>query len=82
MIGDTVNVASRLEGAAEQGEVLLGPETRAQLGSDAVVEAAGPFELKGKAEPIHAWRLIALKPLPAPDSLPSVHAEDAEPPRP
>jgi adenylate cyclase len=82
VIGDTVNVASRLEGAAEQGEILLGPETRAQLGSDAVVEAAGPFELKGKSEPIHAWRLVALTAARDSKSLPTVHAEDAEPGRP
>jgi class 3 adenylate cyclase len=63
VIGDSVNVASRLESAAAEGEVLLGQETRAQLGSDAVVEEAGPLELKGKTEPIHAWRLVSLAPL-------------------
>jgi class 3 adenylate cyclase len=60
VIGDTVNVASRLESAAAEGEVLLGPETRAQLGSHAVVEPAGRLELKGKSEAIEAWRLVAL----------------------
>ena len=53
VIGDSVNVASRLEGAASEGEVLVGPETRAQLGAHAVVEEAGVLELKGKSEPIH-----------------------------
>jgi adenylate cyclase len=60
VIGDTVNVAARLESAAAEGEVLLGSETRAQLGSAATLEEAGALELKGKSEPIPAWRLLAL----------------------
>ena len=63
VIGDTVNVASRLEGAAEEGEVLIGAETRAQLGAGVIVEEAGSFELKGKTEPVPAWRLVGLAPL-------------------
>jgi class 3 adenylate cyclase len=82
VIGDTVNVAARLEGAAAAGEVLLGAETRAQLGAAVVAEVAGPFELKGKREAIPAWRLLAIN---APDdtpTAPSVHPEDGDAPRP
>jgi class 3 adenylate cyclase len=60
VIGDSVNVASRLESAAAPGEILVGPGTRAQLGDDAVLDEAGLLELKGKSEPIPAWRLVAL----------------------
>src|SRR5262245_2219253 len=58
--GDAVNVAARLEQAAEAGEILLGPET-AQLVRDAVeTEPTEPLELKGKSEPLVAHRLLAL----------------------
>ena len=60
VIGDTVNVAARLEAAAAAGEVLLGPETRERLGAAAVVEEAGVLDLKGKAELVPAWRLVAM----------------------
>ena len=62
VIGDSVNVAARLEGAAAAGEVLIGAETLRQLGAMAVVEDAGRLELKGKSEPIAAWRLLSLTP--------------------
>ncbi|MGZ6256824.1 MAG: adenylate/guanylate cyclase domain-containing protein, partial [Candidatus Limnocylindria bacterium] len=56
--GDTVNVAARLEQAAGPGEVLLGHLTY-RLARDAVgVEAVEPLTLKGKAEPVPAYRLI------------------------
>ena len=47
--GDAVNVAARLEQAAQPGEILLGAETRALVRDAVVVEAVEPLELKGKA---------------------------------
>ncbi len=56
--GDAVNVAARLEQAAQPGEVLLGAETL-RLVKDAVeVEPVAALELKGKAEPVPAFRLL------------------------
>ena len=56
--GDAVNVAARLEQAAEPGEVLLGLTT-ARLVRDAVrVEDVPPLPLKGKADPVRAVRLL------------------------
>jgi class 3 adenylate cyclase/tetratricopeptide (TPR) repeat protein len=55
--GDTVNVAARLQQAAQPGEILLGRETY-RLVSDRV--RAGPlesFSLKGKSEQVKTWRL-------------------------
>src|SRR3970282_1556098 len=53
-----VNVAARLEQAAAPGEALIGAETL-QLVRDAVrVAAVEPLELKGKAEPVDAYRLL------------------------
>jgi class 3 adenylate cyclase/predicted ATPase len=56
--GDAVNVAARLEQAAPPGTVLIGEETR-QLVRDAVqVEPVEPLTLKGKSEPVVAFRLV------------------------
>jgi class 3 adenylate cyclase len=50
--GDAVNVAARLEHAAQPGEVLLGEQTY-RLVQDAVrVERVGPLTLKGKGAPV------------------------------
>ena len=59
--GDAVNVAARLQQAAEPGQVLLGAATL-QLVRDAVDAAPiGPLVLKGKSEPVPAWRLLSLR---------------------
>jgi class 3 adenylate cyclase len=59
MIGDTVNVAARIEGTAPVGGVAIGPATRAAL-PDAAVEPLGPRQLKGKAGVVEVYRLRAL----------------------
>jgi class 3 adenylate cyclase/tetratricopeptide (TPR) repeat protein len=60
--GDTVNVAARLEQAAEPGTVLIGQDTF-RLVRDAVeVEPVAPLELKGKSEPVPAFRLLHVTP--------------------
>jgi class 3 adenylate cyclase len=54
--GDAVNVAARLEQAAEPGEILLGEQTY-RLVQDAVrVELVGPLTLKGKAGPVRSMK--------------------------
>jgi class 3 adenylate cyclase len=62
-IGDTTNLAARLQGLAEPGQVIVGPGTAAQLGEDAVLEAREPVRVKGKREPVPAF---LLRGLPAP----------------
>jgi class 3 adenylate cyclase/tetratricopeptide (TPR) repeat protein len=58
--GDALNVAARLEQAAQPGEILIGEETL-RLTRDAVdVEAVAPLSLKGKAEPVAAYRLVSV----------------------
>src|ERR1043166_3333621 len=56
--GDAVNVAARLEQAAEPGEVLVGDPTLALVGEAVEVEPVEPLELKGKAEQVPAHRLL------------------------
>ena len=62
-VGDAVNVAARLEQAAAPGEILLGAETL-RLVRDAVeAELLGPLDLKGKSEPVAAYRLVRVDPV-------------------
>jgi len=59
--GDAVNVAARLEQAAEPGTILIGEETH-RLARDGVqAEAVAPLALKGKSEPIPAFLLLSVE---------------------
>jgi class 3 adenylate cyclase/tetratricopeptide (TPR) repeat protein len=60
--GDAVNVAARLEQAASPSEVLLGEETFRLAREGVEVEPVEPLELKGKTEPVTAFRLVAVLP--------------------
>ena len=60
-IGDTVNLAARLEGSAPVEGVVIGPLTCAYLGDGAVVEALGGLTLKGMSAPVEAYRLVSLR---------------------
>jgi class 3 adenylate cyclase/tetratricopeptide (TPR) repeat protein len=62
--GDAVNVAARLEQAAEPGEVLIGAPTLALAGDAAEVEPVEPLVLRGKAEPVPAYRLLSVRDAP------------------
>jgi class 3 adenylate cyclase/tetratricopeptide (TPR) repeat protein len=55
--GDAVNVAARLEQAADAGAVLIGEETLRLVRDAVVVEPVPLLEVKGKAEPLVAFRL-------------------------
>jgi class 3 adenylate cyclase/tetratricopeptide (TPR) repeat protein len=58
--GDAVNVAARLEQAAGADEIFLGEQTYA-LTRDAIqAESVGGLELKGKAAPVQAYRLLGV----------------------
>jgi class 3 adenylate cyclase len=59
--GDAVNVAARLEQAAQPGEILLGEATYALLRDAVEAEPLAPLALKGKAEPVTAYRLVGLR---------------------
>ena len=58
--GDAVNVAARLEQAAPTGEILIGAATLSLVRDAVTVEAVDPLELKGKREPVAAFRLVAV----------------------
>jgi len=62
--GDAVNVASRLESAAPPGEVLLGEATLELVRAAVEVEPVEPLELKGKTQPVSAYRLVQVRQAP------------------
>jgi class 3 adenylate cyclase len=51
-IGDTANLAARLQGLAQPGQVVLGPRTSAALGPAARVSGHRRVKVKGKREPV------------------------------
>jgi class 3 adenylate cyclase/tetratricopeptide (TPR) repeat protein len=62
--GDAVNVAARLQQAAQPGQILIGDETY-QLARDAAeVDVVKPLDLKGKAEPVPTYRLLGVREAP------------------
>jgi tetratricopeptide (TPR) repeat protein len=59
--GDAVNVAARLEQAAPELEVLIGEPTYRLVQAAVEVEPVAPLDLKGKSEPVPAYRLLSVR---------------------
>ena len=62
--GDAVNVASRLQHAAQPGEILIGEETFRLVHDTVETEEVEPLELKGKSAPVQAHRLLDVRDAP------------------
>jgi adenylate cyclase len=60
VVGDTVNLAARLEAEAPVGKVVVGAETADALPPGAVLERLPDLQIKGKKEPIEAYVLHSL----------------------
>jgi class 3 adenylate cyclase/tetratricopeptide (TPR) repeat protein len=58
-VGDTVNLASRMERLAEPGSTYITEETFRATEGLFRSEALGEREVKGKQEPVHVYRVIA-----------------------
>jgi tetratricopeptide (TPR) repeat protein len=58
--GSAVATAQRLEAAASPGEILIGDSTYRLVREAVLVEPLEPLELKGKAQPVSAWRLLGV----------------------
>lgn len=59
-IGDTTNLAARLESSADAGQVVVSAATASLLGPGADLDPLGPLTVKGKAEPVEAFVLRSL----------------------
>jgi class 3 adenylate cyclase/tetratricopeptide (TPR) repeat protein len=60
VIGDTVNVASRLQAASEVGTITVGERTMRATAGAVEYRELEPLTLKGKAEPVPAWQVVGL----------------------
>ncbi len=60
VVGDRVNTAARIQGAADPGAVLVDDVTRQATSAVIAYEDAGRHELKGKSEPLQLWRAAEL----------------------
>jgi adenylate cyclase len=63
VIGDSVNIASRICSSAPGGEVWIGAETYNQTKDYIETEELEPQKLKGKAEPVIVYRVTACRPV-------------------
>ncbi|MCI0397167.1 MAG: AAA family ATPase [Chloroflexi bacterium] len=64
VMGDTVNLAARLESASERGEILVGPDTYRMAAPLFEFEKLEPIQVKGKSEPIQIYKLLGHKAQP------------------
>ncbi|MFI5317487.1 MAG: ATP-binding protein, partial [Myxococcota bacterium] len=55
--GDTTNLAARLQSLAKPGTILVSEPTHALLRGRFKTRAVGPFEVKGKSEPVTAYEV-------------------------
>lgn len=60
VIGDTTNLASRLQTTALPGQVVIGSATAEALGDGAVLEPLGVVDVKGRKDPVEAFVVVRL----------------------
>lgn len=63
-LGDTVNVAARMQSAARPGSVLVTGETWRYAGPTFEGTSLGGVQVKGKAEPVDAWEVMGRRDQP------------------
>ena len=61
VVGETPNLAARLQALAQPNQIVVSAATRAMLGDHFDLEYLGASELKGFAEPVPAWRVLAAR---------------------
>ena len=58
VIGDTVNIAARLEGVAGPGEIIITEQTRDLIGDRFKLKELEPVKVKGKNRPLHIFSVL------------------------
>ena len=56
-VGNTPNLAARLQGLAAADQIVIAASTRRLVGNAFELSDLGEHELKGIAEPVHSWRV-------------------------
>jgi class 3 adenylate cyclase len=62
--GDAFNTAARLQAAGEPGDVLISGAAEQMLRGRVDLSQVGPFVLRGKAQPVDAYRVLRIRPTP------------------
>lgn len=63
VIGETPNIAARLQALAEPDAILIAQSTYQLTGRRFECRALGPMSLKGVAEPVSAWLVTGMRPV-------------------
>lgn len=63
VIGETPNLAARLQGIANVGKIVISESTHSLVGTAFEFEDIGQFELKGFDDSIQAWRVVGEAPV-------------------
>ena len=61
VLGDTINMASRLTSLAKPGEIVISPDTYHQAEGYFTFEPMEPTTVKGKAEPMRPYKVLSAK---------------------
>ncbi len=61
VVGETPNLAARLQALAQPNQIVVSAATRAMLGDHFDLEDLGAYQLKGFAEPVPAWRVLSAR---------------------
>jgi len=61
VVGETPNLAARLQALAQPNQIVVSAATRAMLGDHFDLDDLGAHELKGFAEPVPVWRVLAAR---------------------
>jgi class 3 adenylate cyclase len=71
IVGETPNLAARLQGVAEPNSVVIAESTRKLIGNLFELDELGPQDLKGTVGPVRAW--AAVRPVPVESRFEALH---------
>ena len=75
-VGDTVNLAARLQGLAEHGQILISEQTRKELDDRIMVRTMGRLTVKNRTEAVLTYEVLGR--VLSDDSTPSIYIPQPE----